>query len=102
MVMWKLGLLNNSISFIIPVYNNMPEIMPETPNIGINDFMEDNTKVYANVSTTLNVRSGPGSTYESITTVNKNEEMLRIAKGQQTGELWDRVILEDGIIRICI
>ena len=60
--------------------------------------MEDNTKVYANVETTLNVRSGPSTSYEKITSVSKNETMTRIAKGKQSGELWDRVILENGIV----
>ena len=53
------GLLDSAMSFIIPVYENMPELPTETPNIGTTDFSEDNTKVYADVTGTLNVRSGP-------------------------------------------
>ncbi len=92
------NLLDLNINFIIPVYNNMPEIQEESPAINPSDFEEDNTKVYANVQTTLNVRSGPSTSYEKITSVSKNEVMTRIAKGKQSGELWDRVILENGIV----
>ncbi len=91
-------LLDTSINFIIPIYNNMPEIPEESPSIDSSDYEEDDTKVYANVQTTLNVRSGPSTSYEVITTISKNEVMTRIAKGKQTGELWDRVILENGIV----
>ena len=91
-------LLKDNLSFIIPIYNNMPEIPVQSPAISDSDFVADNTKVYADVSTTLNVRSGPGTSYESITTVDKNAVMTRIAKGVQKGELWDRVQLENGII----
>ncbi len=92
------GLLDGSMSFIIPVYNNMPEIPIQNPNILDSDFTTDNTKVYASVSSTLNIRSGPGTSYESLTTVAANTEMTRIAKGRQSGELWDRVKLSNGMI----
>ena len=91
-------LLKDNLSFIIPIYNNMPEIPVQSPAISDSDFVADNTKVYADVSTTLNVRSGPGTSYESIITVDRNAVMTRIAKGVQKGELWDRVQLENGII----
>ena len=91
-------LLKDNLSFIIPIYNNMSEIPVQSPAISDSDFVADNTKVYADVSTTLNVRSGPGTSYESITTVDRNAVMTRIAKGVQKGELWDRVQLENGII----
>ena len=91
-------LLKDNLSFIIPIYNNMPETPVQSPAISDSDFVTDNTKVYADVSTTLNVRSGPGTSYESITTVDRNTVMTRIAKGVQKGELWDRVKLENGII----
>ena len=92
------NLLDLNINFVIPVYNNMPEIQEESPAINPSDYVEDNTKVYANVETTLNVRSGPSTSYEKITSVSKNETMTRIAKGKQSGELWERVILKNGMI----
>ena len=92
------NLLDTQINFIIPVYENMTEIQAESPAINANDFETDNTKVYANVETSLNVRSGPSTSYEKLTTVSKNEIMTRIARGKQNGELWDRVILENGMV----
>lgn len=91
-------MLNNSMNFIIPVYNNMPEIPVQNPNILESDFTADNTKVYANVSTTLNIRTGPSTSYEVLTTVDRNVVMTRIAKGKHSGELWDMVKLPNGMI----
>ena len=92
------GLLNDSIEFIIPVYNNMPSTLTENPNILESDFTNDNTKVYADVNTTLNIRTGPSTSYESLTLVDRNEVMTRIAKGKQSGELWDKVQLSNGMV----
>ena len=92
------GIFESGLTFIIPVYDNMPEQPIESPNILESDFISDNTKMFANVSTKLNVRSGPGSSYEIITTLDSKEQVTRIARGKQSGELWDRVILENGIV----
>ena len=92
------GLLDSSMSFVIPIYENMPDLPCTSPAISASDFTSDNTKVYANVQTSLNVRSGPGTSYESLTTVEAGTQMTRIAKGKQSGELWDRVILENGLV----
>ena len=92
------NILNSNLSFIIPVYENMPNIPTESPNINPNDYEQDNTKVYADVETVLNIRSGPSTSYDIVATVSKDEIMTRIAKGKQAGELWDRVILSNGII----
>lgn len=93
----KIGLLDTSISFIIPVYNNMPNIPTQSPSINENDFNTDNTKVYCN-SSRVNVRTGPSTSYEVITLINTEDKMTRIAKGKQSGERWDKVILENGIV----
>ena len=92
------NILNSNLSFLIPVYENMPELPTETPNINPNDYTSDNTNVYADVSTVLNIRSGPSTSYDIVATVSKDEVMTRIAKGKQTGELWDRVKLSNGIL----
>ena len=93
----KNGLLDTSINFIIPVYNNMPEIQTQSPAIATTDFKQDNTKVYCNASN-VNIRSGPGTSYEILTQVTTNDKMTRIAKGVQAGERWDKVKLENGLI----
>ena len=92
------NLLDTDMTFVIPIYNNMPELPCKRPSILDKDYIQDNTKVYADVTTTLNIRSGPATTYESITTVTSKDLMTRIEKGVQNGELWDRVILENGIV----
>jgi len=91
-------MMNSSIGFVIPVYNNMPEIPTSNPNISPYDFVDDGKSVYANVSTTLNIRSGPGTSYEIVASVTRNDIMTRLKKGIQSGERWDKVQLENGII----
>lgn len=93
----KKGMLDNSLSFIIPIYNNMPDIMQESPSINQKDFVSDNTKVYS-TGNNVNIRTGPSTSYEIITKVNLNEKMTRIKKGKQSNDKWDKVILENGII----
>ena len=95
-------LLSSSMSFVIPIYENMPDLPCTSPAISANDFSSDNTKVFANVETSLNVRTGPGTSYETLTSIQGGTLMTRIAKGKQKGELWDRVILQNGIVRICL
>ncbi len=92
------GILDSSMSFIIPVYNNMPRVPMESPNILESDFSLDDTQVYADVINTLNVRSGPSTSYEVLTSIDRTVTMTRIAKGKQSGELWDRVRLPNGMI----
>lgn len=93
----KSGLLSTSLSFVIPVFQNMPEIPTESPNINSSDFVQDNTKVYCN-GNNVNVRTGPSTSYEVITTLNQQDKMTRIKKGRQAGERWDKVKLDNGII----
>ena len=93
----KSGLLNTAMTFIIPVYENMPDIPTQSPSINPNDFTTENTKVYCN-ATNVNIRTGPSTSYEVITTVTNPEKMTRIGKGKQTGDRWDKVILENGIV----
>ena len=77
------NLLNTAMSFVIPIYNNMPELPCTSPSISSSDFYQDNTKVYANVETTLNLRTGPGTSYETLTSLEAGTQMTRIAKGKQ-------------------
>ena len=94
----KSGMLSSEISFIVPVYENMPELPCISPAISSSDYTNDNTKVKPNVSAGLNVRSGPSTSYEILTTISSSETMTRIAKGKQKGELWDRVKLSNGLV----
>lgn len=80
----------------------MPEVPANTPAINSSDYNIDNTKVFANVTTNLNVRTGPSTSYEILTSIPANQTFTRIAQGVQNGERWDKVLLENGMIRICI
>lgn len=91
-------MLDSSIRFIVPVYENMPEYMAESPNISESDYTADNTKVYADVTGTLNMRTGPSTSYEILTGINRNTSITRIKKGVQNGERWDKVKLDNGMI----
>ena len=55
----KSNMLNSAISFIIPVYNNMPELPCTSPSIASKDFISDNSKVRVKASDGLNLRTGP-------------------------------------------
>lgn len=92
------GMLDSSIGFLIPIYENMEKVMTESPAIVDSDFQTDNTSMYANVSTTLNVRNGPGTNYEILTAIPKDTIVTRIKKGIQSGETWDKVQLENGMV----
>lgn len=92
------GLLDSSIGFLIPIFNNMPQYSTNSPSILQSDYENDNTKVYAEVSGNLNVRAGPSTSYEILTTVNRNDKFTRIKRGIQNGERWDKVVLENGIV----
>ena len=92
------GILDSNLNFIIPIYNNMPEIPAQSPSINPNDFVQDNKKVFADVSTTLNMRSGPSTSYEVVASIDRSQVLTRIARGVQSGELWDRVILSNGMV----
>ncbi len=93
----KSNLLDISMEFIIPIYNNMPQIPAQNPNINMKEFFNDNTTVYCNRNNVY-IRSGPNTSYEIITQVSYPEKMKRIKLGNQMGEKWDMVVLENGII----
>ena len=92
-------MLDSSIGFLIPVYENMPWTMAERP--GLNNFRDDSTTMYANVTTTLNVRTGPGTDFEILTSIPANTVVTRIKKQEGDGETWDKVTLANGIVGYC-
>ena len=94
----SMNMLNSSIGFVIPVYENMPEIPVSSPNVNSSEYLSDNTRAYANVSTTLNLRSGPGTSYEILASIGAKQQFTRIGQGVQNGERWDKVRLDNGMI----
>ncbi|MCI9177949.1 MAG: hypothetical protein HFJ28_05225 [Clostridia bacterium] len=55
----KSNMLNSAISFIIPIYNNMPELPCTSPAIISKDYTTVSQKVRVKVSDGLNMRTGP-------------------------------------------
>ena len=92
------GMLSSSIGFVIPVYENMPKYATERPSILEQDYVADNKKVYADVTGVLNVRTGPSTSYEVLTTIDRNAVLTRIKRGVQSGERWDKIELENGMV----
>lgn len=89
----QLGFLGNSMEFIIPVYENMPStICPEPAETNI---VTQNVKING---TGVNVRIGPGKSYNSITTLNTGTVLLRIELATKVidNNYWDKVVLSDG------
>ena len=79
----KNGVLNSSIGFIIPVFENMPQIKTESPRIDETQFVDEKKSMYANVRTTLNVRTGPGTDYEILTSIPSGTVINTIKRGIQ-------------------
>ena len=87
----NLGLLNSSIEFVIPVYENMPKTASPEP--------VDASLVTHNITSTgddVSIRNAPAGSL--ITSVNKGDKMLRIELAETTvsGRYWDKVVLSDG------
>ena len=89
----QLNLLNSSIEFIIPVYENMPETPCQEPIDG--SIVTQNVKVKG---TSVSVRQGPSTSTTKIATVNTGDTLLRIevAATMSGGYYWDKVVLPDG------
>ena len=89
----SMGLLDSSINFVIPVYNNMPQ--------GGSYVSENNSIVTQNVKVkgdSVAVRDGRSTSSSEIAKVNSGDILLRIenAGTQIDGHYWDKVVLSDG------
>lgn len=99
----RAGTLNNTYTFYIPVYNNMPSMASPVPSIGY--YQDDNTMVYLddpsdNYADTFKIRSSADSsnnsnivyTIKEPADVNSKTVMTRVKKGIDTG--WDYIRFE--------
>lgn len=89
----ELGILNSTIEFIIPVYENMPETICAEPID--REIVTQNIKVKGEG---VSIRDGASITANKIATVNTGDTLLRIEKAAtKTGDYyWDKVVLPDG------
>ena len=89
----SMGLLDSSINFVIPVYNNMPAAGSYIGDQG--------TTVTQNVQITGNdviIRNGKSRSSEEIARLNSGDVILRIEVGgtEIDGYYWDKVVLSNG------
>ena len=88
-----MGLIDSSINFVIPVYNNMPQETAPSP--------AGTVPVTQNIKITkdgINVRSEKNTSSAEIAKVNNGDILLRIelAGSKENGYYWDKVVLPDG------
>ena len=90
------GQLENEFNFIIPVFENMPEMASPRPGRTIS-LVTDNVTVTTQ-SSPLSIRSGPSTSYNVIARADKGSTLLRIEKAEDTvdGIYWDKVIYSMG------
>ena len=101
------GTLDNTIKFIIPVYENMPETPSARPSgsgtstdpnfPAISDQGPKNVQVY-DIQTTLKVRSGPGQQYGELERLQNGTVLLSIERYVNG---WQRVITPSGTVGYC-
>ena len=90
----SLGMLNNSFTFVIPVFENMPTEKCGSPNGS--SVITQNVKV---TGTDVKVRTAPSLLGTVLTKVNTGDVLLRIECGatQVSGYYWDKVVLSSGV-----
>ncbi len=88
----KINKLNSNLTFVIPVYENMPKTPSEQPS---------SAEVYPiNVSirySGTNIRSAPSLSASIVKTANAGEVLLSVERSMEA-EGWDKVVLSDGRI----
>jgi beta-N-acetylglucosaminidase/SH3-like domain-containing protein len=92
------GILNSSFNFIIPLYKNMGAEPSPVPNTTVNSsIVTENVQIKG---TDVNIRKGPGGTYESYGMYDAGYKLLRIEKANEivNSQYWDKLIMPDGSI----
>ncbi|MGN1328023.1 MAG: dockerin type I domain-containing protein [Clostridia bacterium] len=90
-------ILDASLNFIIPVYDNMPDLnkLPTT-------LTAEDGELYYSVGEGVYVRSGPGTNYTPIGFINTLDEVVAMQEREtstdSSGMKWDKVKLSNGIV----
>lgn len=89
----SMGMLNNSFTFVIPVYENMPQDRCTSPDSS--NIITQNVKV---IGSNVQVRNSPSLLGTVITKLNTGDVILRIecASSTVSGYYWDKVVLSSG------
>jgi len=90
------GILDEKINFVIPVYENMPS--KTTPPTEIET--EGKTLYYADVDTTLNIRSTASTNGTVLKSIAKDTKVIMLERKYKKadGYDWDKIQLSDGTI----
>lgn len=93
----ELGILESNFNFIIPVYENMPEVISEKPDKTITYTTEE--VIVQTQTTDLSIRSGPSTGYYVKAKVPKGTIITRLEKANKISSderYWDKVVYNNG------
>ncbi len=93
-----LGMLDCSFNFIIPVYENMPDIISPSPDTVEMEIVTENVKITTAYSA-LKIREAASSSATILCSVDKGTVVLRIEKAikmSEDGRYWDKVVYDNG------
>ena len=89
----SLGMIDNSFTFVIPVYENMPDTVCGSPDR--TSIVTQNVEV---TGTNVQVRNAASLIGTVVTKLNTGDKVLRIecAASQVDGYYWDKIVLANG------
>lgn len=93
----KNNLLEESLNFVIPVYNNMPDANASMPT-GLTT--DDGDLYYVNCTDGLAVRKEPTTSATKLTSLSKNTVVVVLERQckEANGYQWDKIQLANGLI----
>ena len=95
----NIGSIEGEYTFIIPLYNNMPQTACSRPSTTSTDEPTVNTDlVKVNVNKSLYLRSEPKKTASTVGSIYKDEIVTRLVQATEKidGTYWDYVMKADG------
>ena len=89
----SLGMIDNSFTFVIPVYENMPSTVCASPDSS--SIVTQNAEIKG---TNVQIRNSPSLLGTVVTKLNTGDRVLRIecAASQIDGYYWDKIVLPSG------
>lgn len=94
----EINSIESAYTFVIPIYENMPQEISKKPQKDIGVDTTDAEQVRLNVNTSINLRATPNG--EVIGLLYADEIVLRLEKAteKQNNTYWDKVMKTDGTI----
>ena len=89
----SLGMIDNSFTFLIPVYENMPDTLCASPDS--TSIVTQNVQI---TGTNVQIRNAPSLIGTVVAKLNTGDTVLRIecAASQVDGYYWDKIVLSNG------